>query len=90
MGGGGSIGMMNSTIKNNRNLLKRHRKSLEYIYSEGSSKKPVEYNLPKVHQKTIKMIGDRVKRENQQLFYKRIFVFGLVVSSVIVILMTII
>lgn len=81
MGGGGSIGMMNATIKNNRKLLKRRKKLKEY-YISGSSKfnTKTEYNLPKVCNKTIELIGERTKNENRTLLVKQLIIFGLLMS----------
>ncbi len=89
MGGGGSIGMMNATIKNNRKLLKK-RKGLKSIYKDGiyeGDKTKCEFpeSSPKVTQEIIQ----RLKEERRHRNMKRILVFGLVISSVIVALSTI-
>lgn len=89
MGGGGSIGMMNATIKNNRKLLKK-RKGLMHLYRDGiyvgdKTKCDFPDSSPKITQKIIK----RLQSERRHRDIIRILVFGLVLSSVIVALTTI-
>lgn len=83
-----SAASMNTVLKNNRNLLKKHRKTLKEINERGlgSKKKPkqrFETKSPKLHKKTIELIGERIRRENRNIFYRQMVVFGLLMSMVI-------
>ena len=84
MGGGGSIGMINATIRNNRKLLKQ-RKSLKNLYKDGiyigdKTKCDFPDSSPRVTNKIMKRLHS--KRRHRDII--RILVFGLVLSSVII------
>lgn len=87
---GFSSGSMNIVIKNNRALLKKHRKSLKEVSKLGSyaRKKKVEYNLPKRCPKSIELLGKRIKAENKALFIKQMIVFGVVICLLFYIALT--
>lgn len=83
---GFSSGSMNIVIKNNRDLLKNHRKSLKEISKLSSSKtnqKEVKYTFPKVCSKTVELIGERTKISNKELFVKQLVVFGIIMSIIL-------
>ena len=87
--GFGGVGSMNVVLKNNRKLLNK-RKGLKSIYKDGiyeRDKTKCEFpeSSPRVTQDIIKRLHEERRLRN----IKRILVFGLVISSVIVALSTI-
>ncbi|MEM9678985.1 MAG: hypothetical protein AAF901_01565 [Bacteroidota bacterium] len=71
-----AIQMMNTIIKNNRNLLPKRDKFKNTLGGYGSDKK-TEYNLPKATPKQLNAIRKRLRQEYQIRMLK---VIGLTVA----------
>ena len=88
--GFGSIGAMNATIKNNRNLLRNvKREKFENSlgsYSEGE--KP-EFNLPKASPQLLKAIREKMIFDNEQRQRKKNIVFAFIIIALITLLVTV-
>lgn len=88
--GFGGVGSMNIVMKNNRNLLnKKGRTKLKDIYGNNSSQGKTEYNLHKATPRQLNNLKLRLQEQRRKSNIKILLVFGLVFSSLIVILSTI-
>jgi hypothetical protein len=84
----GGYGSMNIVMKNNRNLL-RKRRGIKEIYGGSSSSEQPEFNLPQATPRQLNNIKLRIQSERRERYIIIILVFGLVFSSVIVLLQAI-
>ncbi|WP_353779856.1 hypothetical protein [Winogradskyella sp. 3972H.M.0a.05] len=79
---------MRAILKNNRNLLRKNRRGFKENYEakyvfKGKAKRKFESNAPELHERTIALIGERIRRENRRILYKTILVFALLVSVIV-------
>jgi hypothetical protein len=76
--GFGSSGSMNVVMKNNRNLLKKRKRLVNTLGGYDPSKK-TEYDFPKSNKRILRDVREKVKRENKEIFIKRIILFSFLV-----------
>ena len=88
--GFGSVGYMNTVMKNNRNLLRNHsREKFKRSTSTLRSEK-VAYNLPKSTPQSLRQIREKMKFENERLEKKKTIVFLIIVMTLFIVVTTII
>ena len=88
--GFGSIGTMNATIKNNRNLLRNVKleKFENAIGSYSKGEKP-EFNLPKASLQLLKAIREMMIFNNKQRQRKKNIVFAFILIALMTLLVTV-
>lgn len=78
MGGGGSIQNMNRTLKDNRNLLRKRKKSDKKNYSRGSAKKTA------AKEKTRDQLKEsRLHKENKESKQFRAYLIAVMIIVVL-------
>ncbi|WP_152611525.1 hypothetical protein [Psychroserpens damuponensis] len=79
-----SIGSMNTTINNNRRLLK-NGKRIPFTKMNGGSNRPLGYKpyvMPKVSPHVLRRIRMKTKREQKRLLIKQLII-GTIVGSIV-------
>ena len=86
MGGGGTIGMMNSVIKNNRNLLKK-RKKLKNMKGSFVPSEKMEFKTPDASPHALNRLRNKIQEEQKSLRQKQLIVSGFIIAIILSIIL---
>ena len=79
---GGAVASMITSLKNNRNLVRKHdRFSKDGYFRSGD--KVTTFNFPEATPEQLNEIRDRMKRENRILFLKRLLLSTVILTGII-------
>jgi len=89
--GFGSIGAMNATIKNNRNLLSnaKREKFKNALGSYSTNGVKPEFKLPKASPQLLKAIREKMIFENEQRQRKKNIIFAFILIALMTLLVTV-